>query len=156
MSETRGNETEKFFNAGAECIVLDRSKRVPTTALIHRPANNLTPYIVVTGLKPGGTSWEYGKYFSDALEALKDFASWDEGKSEEIVSTVWQIRHAEKHMGDTMDGIIDEFDTLEAAEKVWAEEGYQLENEDALEETGSVLYGLCEITYKILKGFCEL
>jgi hypothetical protein len=33
---------ERFFNAKGECFVMERSKRVPTTALIFRPCNRLT------------------------------------------------------------------------------------------------------------------
>jgi hypothetical protein len=68
---------ERFNNAGGECIVMERSQRTPTTALVLRPDNNLTPYIVICGHKPGDTSWEHGKYFSSLSEALKELESWD-------------------------------------------------------------------------------
>jgi hypothetical protein len=74
---------ERFVNAGGECIVMERSERVPSTALVFRPCNTLTPYIVVTGHKPGQTSWEHGKYFGSLTEAVKELASWDEPPEDE-------------------------------------------------------------------------
>jgi hypothetical protein len=76
--EKAPREKEKFYNAGGDCYVMERSKRVPTTALIFRPCNTLTPYIVAIGHKPGDTSWEHGKYFYTLPDALKELESWDD------------------------------------------------------------------------------
>ena len=38
-----GTGKERFWNSGAECFVMERNKKVPTTALIFRPANTCTP-----------------------------------------------------------------------------------------------------------------
>jgi len=62
---------------------MERSSRVPTTVLIFRPCNTLTPYIVAIGHKPGDTSWDVGKYFGSLSGALKDFESWDRVDDEE-------------------------------------------------------------------------
>ena len=69
---------EKFYNAGGDCYVMERSKRVPTTALIFRPCNRLTPYIVAIGHNPGELSWEQGKYYGSLADAVKELESWDE------------------------------------------------------------------------------
>jgi len=68
---------ERFINSNGECIVMERSKRVPTTALIFRPCNSLTPYIIAVGHRPGDKSWDSGKYYGSLSDALKDFESWD-------------------------------------------------------------------------------
>lgn len=68
---------EKFTNAGGECYVMERGKRVPTTALIFRPCNTLTPYIVAVGHEPGQSSWQSGKYYGKLSDALKEMESWD-------------------------------------------------------------------------------
>jgi len=68
---------ERFINSGGECFVMERSKRVPTTALIFRPCNRLNPYIIAVGHKPGDTNWDSGKYYGSLFNAVKDFESWD-------------------------------------------------------------------------------
>ena len=77
--QSNPNAKESFWNAGVECFVMERSRHVPTTALIFCPANSLTPYIVAMGHKHGDTEWDSGKYFGNLSDALNDFASWDEG-----------------------------------------------------------------------------
>ena len=71
-------DKEKFFNAGGDCYVMERNQRVPTTALIFRPCNRLTPYVVAIGHKPGESNWEQGKYYGSLADALKEWKSWDE------------------------------------------------------------------------------
>lgn len=59
---------EIFYNAGEICIVLERKG---DTALIVRPANRCTPYVVPLQHKPGASDWWQGKYFSNLA------AAWD-------------------------------------------------------------------------------
>ncbi len=60
-----GQRMERFDNAGEHCIVLARQG---TTALIVRPNNRCTPYVVPLEHKPGAPDWWQGSYF-DSLGA---------------------------------------------------------------------------------------
>lgn len=66
----RNNYTglEVFSNAGETCIVLARTG---DTALIVRPENRCSPYIVPLQHKYGAKDWWQGHYFDNLADAWK-------------------------------------------------------------------------------------
>jgi len=62
---------EIFCNAGELCIVLARSG---DTALIVRPANGCSPFVVPLQHKPGASDWWQGRYFPDLESAYKFYS----------------------------------------------------------------------------------
>lgn len=67
---------ERFTNAGEQCIVLVRRGE---TALIVRPNNRCTPFVVPVQHIEGKTDWWHGRYFASLGAAINCFNEAAEG-----------------------------------------------------------------------------
>lgn len=83
---------EQFTNAGGECVVLMRSGDI---ALIFRPNNDCTPYIVPTRHVKGESDWIAGRYFDRLDKALSYYQSLVDTGADWIIAALELPVHEE-------------------------------------------------------------